>query len=117
MTRQNPTVVAKVAVLSHAGVCQTTLGELHFGALRSGRVRREARKVREALRGLILYDLDAITARRYAEIKADLTAAGTPIPENDLWIAAAAARRGITLVTHDAHFRRIRGLPLQVWPT
>jgi predicted nucleic acid-binding protein len=32
---------------------------------------------------------------------------GTPLPANDIWIAAACARAGATLLTFDAHFQSI----------
>ena len=66
--------------------------------------------------GAARLDVDELTARKWATMKAKLAAAGTPIPENDIWIAAAAARHGLTLVTHDTHFRRVAGLSLDVWP-
>ena len=35
---------------------------------------------------------------------------GTPIPTNDLWIAAIAIEHGLSLYTRDAHFRHVPGL-------
>lgn len=39
---------------------------------------------------------------------------GTPIPTNDIWIAASAMRHGLTLATFDNHFSKIAGLNLQI---
>jgi tRNA(fMet)-specific endonuclease VapC len=39
-----------------------------------------------------------------------LTLQGTPIPTNDVWIAAAAMETGSRLVTYDPHFAHIPGL-------
>jgi tRNA(fMet)-specific endonuclease VapC len=50
---------------------------------------------------------DAEASRHYAEIVVDLRRAGTPIPTNDVWIAAIAAREGALVVTYDPHFERI----------
>ena len=36
-----------------------------------------------------------------------LKKAGTPVPANDIWIAAVAVRHGATVLTYDAHFRTI----------
>jgi tRNA(fMet)-specific endonuclease VapC len=47
------------------------------------------------------------TAKRYAHIHGALRKAGTPIPANDLWIAASAMEHGLTVVTLDNHFVRI----------
>ncbi len=43
----------------------------------------------------------------YADIILDLKKAGTPLPANDIWIAAVAARHGATVLTYDVHFRSI----------
>lgn len=43
----------------------------------------------------------------YADIVLDLKKAGTPLPANDIWIAAVAARHGAAVLTYDIHFRSI----------
>lgn len=50
------------------------------------------------------------TARHYAEIFAALRLEGTPIPTNDIWIAALARQHRISLLTFDSHFDSIPGL-------
>jgi tRNA(fMet)-specific endonuclease VapC len=52
------------------------------------------------------------TAEVFAEIKDTLRRAGTPLPLNDVWIAAHAFETGAILATFDAHFRKIAGLRL-----
>ena len=51
----------------------------------------------------------------YAAIRTELEAAGEPIGPNDTLIAAHAYALGLTLVTADAGFTRIRGLPVENW--
>jgi len=60
-------------------------------------------------------DVDDSTAGRSGQIKATLEMAGTPIPENDMWIAALATRWGVTLITRDNHFNRLPHLALEMW--
>ena len=60
-----------------------------------------------------LIDVDEETARRYAVIFSTLRAAGTPIPTNDLWIAASAMQHGLRLLTADAHFEKVPQILLQ----
>jgi len=55
------------------------------------------------------------TAESYSEIRHELKTAGTPIPSNDLWIAALARHHRMPLVTRDAHFRVIQRLHVLVW--
>jgi predicted nucleic acid-binding protein len=54
------------------------------------------------------------TASAYARIFRFLKANGTPIPQNDIWIAACAADAGALLVTSDAHFTTIPLLDINV---
>ena len=51
--------------------------------------------------------LDEETAERYAVIAAYLQSQGTPIPTNDLWIAATAMQYGLKLLTTDTHYQRV----------
>jgi predicted nucleic acid-binding protein len=60
--------------------------------------------------------LDFETAQRYAEILPYLRERGTPIPTNDIWIAATAMEWGLRVLTTDAHFGwlpQVSVLPLE----
>lgn len=50
------------------------------------------------------------TALFYAEIFTILKSQGTPIPVNDIWIAACTLEAGAVLITRDVHFQHIAGL-------
>lgn len=54
--------------------------------------------------------ITANTADSYALVYNGLRRKGTPIPSNDLWIAATALEHGCALLTLDAHFRQVDGL-------
>lgn len=59
---------------------------------------------------------DALAARRYGEVRAELEEGGTPIGDADMRIAAIALARGLKVVTGDErHFRRVRGLEVENW--
>ncbi|MBM3811684.1 MAG: type II toxin-antitoxin system VapC family toxin [Acidimicrobiia bacterium] len=47
------------------------------------------------------------TVEHYARLFVQLKRAGTPIPDNDLWIAALVLEHDLTLITRDHHFARI----------
>ena len=49
-------------------------------------------------------------AYRYAQISYSLRRRGTPVPPNDIWIAATAFENGACVLSYDAHFDRIDGL-------
>ena len=60
--------------------------------------------------------LDAAVAAHYADIRATLRSAGTPIGPNDLWIAAHARSLGLTLVSHNLReFKRVLRLKVEDW--
>ena len=47
------------------------------------------------------------TAEHYARLFVQLKRAGTPIPDNDLWIAALVLQHDLTLITRDGHFQQV----------
>lgn len=91
------------------GIPTVTMGELRTGFLLGGRRERNEAELDEFLVNPVVevLEVDAEASRHYAEIVADLRRAGTPVPTNDIWIAATAARHGATVLTCDEHFERI----------
>jgi len=75
-----------------------------------GRVEANAARLVEFLAHADVHEIpvDGQVAQVYAEILVALRRAGTPMPTNDIWIAACAARAGAAVLTFDAHFRQIR---------
>jgi tRNA(fMet)-specific endonuclease VapC len=57
-----------------------------------------------------LVQIGEVTADRYSRIAMDLKRRGSPIPTNDIWIAAQAIEHGAELITLDFHFEKINGL-------
>jgi len=92
------------------GVPSIVLGELWMGFLAGGRAERNIAEFREFVANPVVNELvvDADVARVYAEIMVAVRRAGTPIPTNDIWIAATAANVGAIVLTHDVHFEQIQ---------
>jgi len=92
------------------GIPSVVIGELWVGFLGSGQRRRNAAELREFLANPVVEELvvDREVARIYAEILVSLREVGTPLPANDIWIAATAARAGATVLTYDSHFDAIQ---------
>ena len=90
----------------------TVLGELEAGFRLGGRVKENRTALAEFLDEPFVDVLPTTPeiARRYGELFAALRAAGTPIPINDVWIAAAALDSGGHLLTFDRHFERVPAL-------
>lgn len=91
------------------------LGEYEYGIRGSNR----AAVIRQALDALVsrvnVLSVDRRTASAYAEIRFTLRENGTPIPENDVWIAATARRHGVPILTRDAHFDAVAGIERVAW--
>lgn len=103
---------AAVDALAHAswvGVPVIVLAELHVGFALGRRAAANEKELREFLAQPVV---EVVTvgeeeARAWSEIVVALRRAGTPLPSNDLWIAAIAACAGAPVLTYDEHFERI----------
>lgn len=118
MKRTHPGLIDRVSSFGPRDlkVSVITVFELEFGLRRSER--------QEALRRIVSAFLDNVevlawttpAAEQAAAIRAELTAAGTPIGSYDLQIAGHARSLGATLVTHNQReFARVAGLRLEDW--
>ena len=107
--RGNEEVATLLDQAESVGVPTIALGELRTGFLLGGRWQRNETELEAFLANPVVevLQVDSETSRRYAEIVAELRRAGTPLPTNDIWIAASAARVGATVLTCDEHFERI----------
>ncbi len=102
-------VIDRVAAAEVVYLPTTVLGELE-AAFRLGRRAADNRlKLEEVLdeEFVEVLTITADVARRYGELFAELKRAGTPIPVNDIWIAAATIQAGAHLLTFDRDFDRI----------
>jgi tRNA(fMet)-specific endonuclease VapC len=120
--RQEPTVLAHIRrIPADMGVSTTVVAvaELLGGVYRlpESRRRRELMALyHEAMSQMSdVLPITVSAAERFAAIEAELRRRGTPIPTNDLWVAAVALDQGAILVTHDAHFRHVAGLQVEDW--
>lgn len=108
-------ILAALGAVRTAYVPAIVLGELYYGAQRSGRTRENSARVDAFADAALVLPCDAATAAVYGDVKAGLRARGTPIPENDVWVAALARQHDLTLVTRDAHFGHVDGVQIIDW--
>lgn len=105
-------VVGVLRKIDRIGFSTISVGELYSG-FKGGR--REINN-RESLALFLdaprvaVHAIDVETADFYATILDNLRAAGTPIPTNDIWIAAVTFQHGYQLLSKDRHFQSIPGL-------
>ncbi len=115
--RGQPVVRGIVAQLERVCMCPIVLGELRLGFLLGGRLRENEGLLARFLDqpGVEILPIDEGTAERYASIAAGLRRAGTPLPSNDIWIAASAMQHGLRVLTLDRHFLEIPQILVEVF--
>ena len=104
--------VGAMAALREADVITLSpvvLGELYAGFLLGKQEKKNRSVLREFLASprVNVRDIDEETAERYAAIFLYLREQGTPIPTNDIWIAATAMQHGLKIVTTDEHYLKL----------
>jgi tRNA(fMet)-specific endonuclease VapC len=118
MKRSHPQVLKRLQSVPVGDVCMSvvTKAELLYGVELSPRRAQDAAALTAFLPYVEALDLTDDATTHYAEIRADLKKRGAMIGANDLFIAAHARARGLTLVTNNvAEFERVRGLSLENW--
>jgi predicted nucleic acid-binding protein len=107
--RNHPQCVDALREADEIYLNSIVLGELLSGFVTGARREKNEAELARFLASsrVNLLDVDESTAERYALIFATLRAQGTPIPTNDLWIAASAMEHGLRLLTLDGHFTRV----------
>ncbi|MBY0544978.1 MAG: type II toxin-antitoxin system VapC family toxin [Gammaproteobacteria bacterium] len=98
------------------GMSVITYGELCVGAQKSQHQEIALAKLNELADYIPVLMPDETVGVSYGKIRFLLERAGTPIGNNDLWIAAHALSLGLTLVTNnDREFKRIPELRTENW--
>jgi tRNA(fMet)-specific endonuclease VapC len=89
------------------------LAEIRVGAHSIKRGDAQVRILGELLQqpGVRVVHSSDSTTHHYAALYERLRKAGTPIPTNDLWIAALAIEHELVLYSRDAHFDLIPSIP------
>ena len=99
-----------------AAISVITWGELVYGAEKSRHRKRAALLLEEFTALIPVLPLPEDAGEKYGAIRAFLESKGTPIGNNDLWIAAHAKAAALTLVTNnEREFKRVPGLKVHNW--
>ena len=84
-----------------------------FDDSRAGRAAKERFRAFLALDPVETPSIGEETADIHVRLFRHLKAQGTPLPQNDLWIAASALEHGAVLLTRDSHFDAIPTLRVE----
>lgn len=88
-------------------VSMISVGEILAIAERQNYGPKKREKLHSLLENLVVVEIKFPIAQEYARIQAILQGQGTPIGENDTWIAATAAATASSLLTSDHHFEKL----------
>jgi tRNA(fMet)-specific endonuclease VapC len=93
-------------------ISSIVLGELYAGFQMGSRLKDNIKELKEFIGqpGIYIIDINESIAERYGSLIKILKENGTPIPTNDIWIAAAALENGARIATFDIHFHLVPGL-------
>ncbi|PSQ81959.1 MAG: PIN domain nuclease [Bacteroidetes bacterium QS_8_68_15] len=94
----------------------TVASEWYYGAAKSSAPRENREAVDDFLGTLDVLEMNAVAARRFGRLKADLELEGQRLADADLLIAAVTLARGAVLVTGNVrHYDRIEALDIEDW--
>jgi tRNA(fMet)-specific endonuclease VapC len=115
--RGRPDVCEAIRMSSELVFSTIVLGELLFGFRHGTRFDRNLAELERFLNhpAVRLQPVDRVTADRFGRIATMLKRAGTPIPSNDIWIAAQAMETGAELLTLDSHFEKVTGIAATIF--
>lgn len=93
------------------------LGELMFGFRNGTKFKKNMDDLNKFLQHEVveIAQIGEITSDRYSRVATQLKRQGTPIPTNDIWIAAQTIESGAELITSDKHFEQINGLVFTIF--
>lgn len=106
-------VAAKFRVAERILVPLVVLGELRYGFLHGTKAAENERRLQRFLAStrVAVLSPDERTTHEYAKLCLQLRKQGTPIPTNDIWIAALVLQHGLLLYDRDRHFDQLPQLP------
>ena len=91
------------------------LGEYRYGIQQSRDRQRYEQWLTESVRNYRVLDVDEETSIYYATLRSELKRAGTPIPSNDVWIAALCRQHSFSVLSRDRHFDVVGGIERIDW--
>jgi tRNA(fMet)-specific endonuclease VapC len=110
LCRGEPATVELVETSEVVVLPFVVLGELRAGFAHGRRQAENERILRRFLLkdGVEVLFADEQTTHHYASIYRQLRGQGTPIPTNDMWLAAVVLQHNLALHDRDAHFDALR---------
>lgn len=112
LMRGHPEVADRIREVERVLMSAIVAGELLYGFRHGTRFHENSTRLAAFLDSpyVSFVPVTMTTADRFGRISAALRRRGTPIPTNDIWIAAHALETGADLLSSDRHFDTVDGL-------
>jgi tRNA(fMet)-specific endonuclease VapC len=110
-----PAALEIVARAERVEVPVIVIGEYRLGIAQSRHYPSYKNWLRDWISAVTVLDIEEETTQHYAAIGLELKRKGTPIPANDLWIAALCRQHGLPLLSRDRHFDVVAGIHRLHW--
>ena len=91
------------------------LGEYRYGISQSRNHIHYEQWLAEYLPSFRILDIDERTTISYSAVRRQLRKSGTPIPSNDVWIAALCRQHSLPLLSRDRRFDAVSGIMRIDW--
>ncbi len=111
----DPGIVALLARADQLAIPVIVLGEYRYGIAQSRNRASYAKWLNGLLNDCLVLDINEPATHYYAEITLELKRKGTPIPTNDIWIAALCRQHALPLLSRDRHFDLVAGTKRLDW--
>ena len=105
----DPAMIALLARAEQVAIPVIVLGEYRHGVAQSRNRASYEKWLSGLLNDCLVLNINEPTTQYYAEIVLELKRKGTPIPINDIWIAALCREHSLPLVSRDRHFDLVAG--------
>ena len=112
---ENPAVIEILAGAPQVALPAVVIGEYRYGIALSRHSSRYRRWLDSLINACQVLDITDQTTHHYAAIGVELRKAGTPIPTNDLWIAALCRQHSLPVLSRDRHFDVVGGVKRLSW--
>jgi predicted nucleic acid-binding protein len=118
LMRGNKTITELLDEADEVYLCAIVVGELLAGFKRGSKEQENKSILKDFLSVPIvgILSIDEVTSERYSIILDYLKKNGTPIPTNDIWIAASAMQNGLVVLTADQHFSLLPHIVSKIVP-
>lgn len=90
------------------------LGELYTGFMGGTKEAENIARLNKFLHysKIEILNVSSKTAEIFGKVWGKLKRGGTPLPHNDIWIAAHAIEKDVDLISYDKHFLSVDGLKM-----